>query len=109
MSIEEQLIELVGQTVSFDKVDPVNYKAEKPLEVKQDYRYVVDWIDFTSEDVVRVHNRTIFFTPEMLDAIDACIEIRHPPEPPRDGLTTIDVPDWVFYAGYNLPYDPYDI
>ena len=106
MSIEEQLIELVGQTVLLYGVTQGEYDDSKPLIVKQDYHYHVDWIHFTSEDVTEVRGQVIFFTQEFLEAIGAAIEIMHPWQY-EERIRPEDIPDYIRYADVNPPFDPY--
>jgi hypothetical protein len=55
-----------------------------------------------------VHGQVIFLTEEMLEAIDAAIEINHPWYPEPNGFSTADIPDWIRYADYRPPFDPDD-
>jgi hypothetical protein len=111
MSIEEQLIDLVDQTVQLFGFTPdKEYNSDKPMEVKQGYHYVVDWIEFTSEDVVRVHNGTIFFTQEMTETLVSCLMIKYP-ERLLYGQEQdpVDMTDWLYYReNFRPPPDPYE-
>lgn len=63
MSIEEQLMELVGQHV---KLAFLTEEERNPglLTIEQDYRYWVDGFSFTSEDIEKVEGYLIFLQDE---------------------------------------------
>lgn len=106
--MDEQLMDLVGQHVVLFGVPADEINHLKTLTIEQDYKYWLDWIMFTSEDVVQVIGNTIYFSDAMIDSLLDSIDAIHLKGNGRQPPHPLDIPDWIRYADHEPPLDPYD-